>query len=241
MTGENGRVLVNSRALEYHSVMSYTQEDADYEAGMEYMYGQLGPQWAEDHAQELIEKYYDEVVEHFTSERLTSYYLENPELAIRAFTALSYAQSLLISYPRAAIVFAATSIEVSIKTVLLRPIVSGFVHSESVADLISDLTTKHAGGIDTFNSLLTAILSHFIGHDLKTYMRDGSTVGLYAEIKKIQDARNAIIHRADSSGDSEAVVAVAVASTLLNDILPRLLDKLGLRLDAQMRVANKRG
>jgi hypothetical protein len=220
--------------------MSYDQQDADYEAGMAYMYGEVGPQWAEDHAQELIEKYYDEVVEHFTSERLTSYYLDNREVASKAFAALAYAQSLLISYPRAAIVFAATSIEVTVKTVLLRPIVSGFVHSESMADLISELTTKHTGGIDTFNTLLTAILSRFIGHDLKTYKRNGSNEGIHAEIKRIQDARNAIIHRADSSLDSEAPVAVAVASTLLNDILPRLLDKLGLRLDAQMRTAYKR-
>ena len=66
-------------------------------------------------------------------------------------------------HPRAAIVFAATAMELAVKTVLLRPIVYGLVHDESVAEFVTELTTQHTRGIETFKKLLTAILKRLGG------------------------------------------------------------------------------
>jgi hypothetical protein len=218
--------------------MSYDYWDAMQEEGLNNMYNELGPQWAEDHANELFEKYYDEAIAQFTSERLSSYYIANPNLAAQAYTALVYAKSLLSSHPRAALVFAATAIEVTIKTVLLRPIVYGLVHNESVADFITELTTQHTRGIDTFRRLLTGILSQFGGIDFTTFMRSGSAMSLFEEIKAIENARHAIVHRGETTRDGIAVLAI-VASTLLDDIFPTLLKKLGLHLHEPMIVCDK--
>ena len=45
--------------------------DALYEEGQQRMYDEVGLQWAEDHAAELFE----DAVDKFTGDRLSSYYL----------------------------------------------------------------------------------------------------------------------------------------------------------------------
>lgn len=138
----------------------------------------------------------NDAVRQFTVERLQSYYLAHPKLAESAVEALTYAQSLLSSQPQAALVFATTSTELAIKAVLLRPIVSGLVHTEGLAAFITDLVTQHTG-MDRLRDLLTEILAQFGGVDLKTYTRPNSTRTLWQEIDEIQKARNGVIHRGD--------------------------------------------
>lgn len=178
---------------------------------------------------------YDDAVEHFTEERLQSYYLANPKLAEPALNALSYAQSLLATQPLAALVFATTSTELSIKAVLLRPIVSGLVHNQGLAAFITDLATQHTG-MDRFRELLTEILAQFGGVDLRTYTRSSSKKTLWQEIDDIQKARNSVIHRGEEPKDWAAPLAVAVAATLLTKIFPLILAKLKLHTHAPMTV-----
>ena len=150
---------------------------------------------------------YDDAVKQFTEERLQSYYLTNPRLAEPALDALIDAQSLLSTQPLAALVFATTSTELAIKAVLLRPIVSGLVHTEGLAAFITDLATQHTG-MDRFRALLTEILAQFGGVDLKTYTRPNSKRNLWQEIDDIQTARNGVIHRGEKPKDSAAPLAV---------------------------------
>src|SRR5271163_4147835 len=106
--------------------------DAEMEAAAELHYDEVGKEWARDHAEELAKEFfednYKDAVNQFTSERLQSYYLKHPELASAAINALQYAQLLRPSFHRAALVFAATSMELTVKNVLLKPIISGLVH-----------------------------------------------------------------------------------------------------------------
>jgi hypothetical protein len=176
-----------------------------------------------------------DAIRQFTGERLQSYYLANPTLAEPALNALTYAQSLLSKKPLAALVFATTSTELAIKTVLLRPIVSGLVHTEGLAGFITDLVTQHTG-MERFRDLLTEILAQFGGVDLKTYTRPNSKRTLWQEIDDIQKARNGVIHRGEKAKDSAAPLAVAVAATLLRKIFPLILAKLNLHVHAPMTV-----
>ncbi len=113
------------------------RSDAEQEAAAEEYHEKIGRAWARDNAAELAKEFfednYEEAVRVFTTERLQSYYVQHPELAVPALNTLGYAQSLMPTYPQAALVFAVSATEIIVKDVFLRPIVSGLVHSEDLA------------------------------------------------------------------------------------------------------------
>jgi len=207
--------------------------EAEQEASAEAHYEQVGKEWARDHAEELAKEFfeenYEDAVNQFTSERLQSYYLQQPELAVPALNAFRYAQSLMPSFHQAAMIFAVTATELTVKNVLLKPIISGLVHTEDLASLIADLTTKHSG-MDRFQNLLTEILAQFGGFELKTFKRAGSAKTLWQEMDDVQKARNAVIHRGEIAEAGIASLSIAVADSLLNEIFPEILKKIGLHI-----------
>ena len=223
------------------NVSPHDDED-DYDDGGEAYYDELykriGPEWARDHSEELFKEHYADAVSEFTSERLQSYYLADPTLAEPARKSLLYAQSLLASFPQAALVFAVTATELAVKTVLLKPIISGLVHTEELASLVAELTTHHTG-MGRFQNLLTEILTQFGGVQLMTFKRTGSTKTLWEEMSEVQNARNAVTHKGETSDSGKAALAISVATTLLNEIFPQVLKNLGLYLDASMTVCKK--
>lgn len=214
--------------------MSYRERE-DWEEAMDQLYDELGPKWAKAHDQELYEEHYDDAISAFTAERLQSYYVANPNLAGPAHDSLIYAQSLMPSYPKAALLFAVTATELAIKTVLLKPIVFGLVHTEGLAVFITDLTTQHTG-MDRFQTILTEILARFGGVDLKVFKRPDSARTLWQEIGEVQKARNAVIHRGETVDDANAALAIAVAATLLKEIFPQILANLDLHLHDPLTV-----
>jgi hypothetical protein len=218
--------------------MSWTREDAEREAAYDRLYNEIGPQWMEDHGQELYQEHYDEAVKEFTAERLKSYYVAHPDLAQPAVGSLAEATVLLQSHPRASLVIATTAMELAVKVVLLQPIVFGLVHNEGLAGFITELATKHTG-MERFQNLLTAILAQFGGVDLKSFTRLNSTKTLWKEIDEVQRVRNAAIHRGETVSASAANLAVAVATTLLNEIFPQVLRKLELHLHEPGIVCSK--
>jgi hypothetical protein len=218
--------------------MSDTFEDAQREDFYSRMYGQFGPQWAEEHDEELYRQHYEDAVREFTAERLQSYYVAHPSLAEPVNGILQDAQVLLPSNRRAALVFAVIAVELAIKTVLLKPIVFGLVHIEGLARFITELTIQQTG-MGRFEDLLTNILAQFGGVDLKSFTRAGSTKTLWKEIEEVQKARNAVVHRGESVPEETANLAVAIASTLLNNIFPLVLAKLDLHLHEPAMVCSK--
>ena len=207
--------------------------EADQEAAAEAYYEQIGKDWARDNAGALAKDFYEEnykdAVRQFTSERLQSYYLQQPVLAVPALNALRYAQSLMPAFHQGALVFAVTATELAVKNVLLKPIISGLVHTEDLASLVADLTMKHTG-MDRFQKLLTEILAQFGGVELKTFKRAGSNKGLWEEMNEVQKARNAVVHKGKTVAVDVANLSIRVADTLLTDIFPQILSKLGLHL-----------
>jgi hypothetical protein len=194
------------------------------------------PEWLdeldfEDHEQQI----YEDAVEQFTKVRLQSYYLANPKLGEPALQTLNDAQSLLNAHPQAALVFATTAMELALKVVLLKPIVSGLVHTEGMAGFITDLATQHTG-MERFQDLLTKIFADFGQVDLKSYKRPGSKGTLWQEMADVQRARNALIHKGEKARESMAHLAVAVAATLLQRIFPTVLKRLDLHLEKPITI-----
>jgi hypothetical protein len=215
--------------------MSYDWMDAQEDEHYERLYHELGPLWVKDHGYELYQEHYAEAVKEFTADRLRSYYVAHARLADPAHNSLLYAQALMPAYPRAALVFAATAVELAIKSVLLTPIVFGLVHTEGLASFIAELATQHTG-MERFYRLLTEILSQFGGVDLRTFSRATSGKTLWQEIADVQAARNAVIHKGHPAEDATAQLAVAVAETLLKRIFPQVLTKLDLHLHEPVTV-----
>jgi hypothetical protein len=201
--------------------MSHTYEDLalDYE-------------FERQEVEEEWERHLSEAVGLFAEGRLKSYYVAHPDVAQRATEALAYSKALLAQgHSRAALVFAGTAMEVGYKAVLLRPIVSGLVHTEGLAEVVMLLATEHTG-LERFFELLAAVLAEFGSVDLKTFVRQGAKRRFWDEMKAISSARNDVVHKGTDATEETAAMAVAVAETLLDVLLPRILDNLGLKLQA---------
>jgi hypothetical protein len=219
--------------------MSFDPYEAEMEEAREAYESEIGERYLREFGHEfLYPEHYDEAVKEFTAERLRSFYVAHPDLAMPAHEALLYAKSLMPSYPRAALVFAVTATELAVKTVLLKPIVFGLVHTDGMASFITDLVTAHSG-MDRFQKLLTEILAKIGGVDFKTFKRSGSAGALWEEIGEVQKARSAVIHRGEAVDDAKADLAIAVAATLLNDMFTLVLAKLDLHLHPPMTVCDR--
>jgi hypothetical protein len=201
--------------------MSTTPDEAAYD---EYM-------------AELYEEHKKEAIEEFTFERLQSYYINNKLMAQPAFLALSEARSLIESNKSAALIFSAIAMEVGLKTTLLKPIVHGLVHTESVAALITDLTISHSG-MDRYRKLLFQVLRDHGGIDLSNFKRTESNKTLWEEINTVQKKRNLIMHRAIKAEVEDADLALAVASEILESIFPEIIAKMGLHLHDGFRICD---
>jgi hypothetical protein len=216
--------------------------EAEQEAAGEEQIERHAREWVRENSAELAHEFfednYDEAVRVFTSERLKSFYIKHPELAGPALEALNYARTLLPTYPRAALVFGATSIELVIKSVLLRPLISGLVHSEDLASLIVEQSTNQIG-LDRYQKLLAGIVSEFSSFELSTLKRPNSNQTLWEEIKTVQEARNGVIHRGGSVEAEMARRSIEIADMLLNVILPDVLSKLGLHTHLPITICEK--
>ncbi|HEY8098092.1 MAG TPA: hypothetical protein VIE65_18685 [Methylobacter sp.] len=185
--------------------------------------------------EEWHSKVYDEIsseaIAEFSSELLRSYYLENPLLAKNAFTIFREAKSLAITSPTAALVLYTTAIEVMLKSTVLKPVIYGLVHNVLIADLVSDLVVKN-NGIDRFQAILSVILDEYAEIDINTYKIPGHSKTIWEEIKNIQVARNAVMHRAQPALPEMAELAKEVAEIVIIDFLQGIVKNFGLQLQS---------
>lgn len=192
--------------------MSMTPDDAERE---EWLY-------------QLYEEHKDQAIEEFTEDLLQSYFRNNPELVQSARSALEEARNLLPHSSRASIVLSSVAIEVGLKKAILGPVVFGLVHDESVAGLITDLVITARSS--DYKKLLYKILADHGKIDLSTYAREGSLKPLMLEYEDIQKDRNRVLHRAEPIAPGRASEAVAIATAVLEDLFPKLIQH-PLRLD----------
>lgn len=195
--------------------------------------------WMEQQWEEFYQEVKEQAIEEVTFDRLQSYYLVHPAVAKPPLWALAEARDLLGDHPSASQVLGAVSIEVGIKDVLLKPIVYGLVHTEAAAKLITEEAMGRQS-VNKFKKSLFHILHEHGGIDLNNFKRDGSLKPLWEEVALIRDRRNRIVHRAESATSEEAELAVAVASTVMETLIPSVLDRLGFELDSDGVVRDKR-
>ena len=178
---------------------------------------------------------YGEIVDQFARERLQSYYVQNPSVALPARWALGQARVLLDDHPEASLVFAVTAAEVGLKSGLLKPILHGLVHDEAFAALIANLMPRQRN--DQFRDLLFAILRTYGGVDLASFVRQGASVTLWAEMEWDQQQRNRVLHAAQRVEVQHAQLAFDVAVTVVEKLFPTVISTLGLKMDGPLVVS----
>ena len=192
--------------------MSYEHE-SDYweEMAMESLYSDFRQD--PDTRASFYEELYDEIVQDFTAGRLRSYFTEHPDLVAPAAQALTDARALLSVHQTAGFMFGAIAVEVTLRAVLLRPIVYGLVHSETAASLITRLAIAHRD--EKFTKVLLDLLASFGGVDPRTKYRVEGGPKLWDEMGRIRDKRNHVVHQAEMATEDEAQLAVAVAACMI--------------------------
>jgi len=191
----------------------------------------------DEYMTQLYEEHKGQAIEEFTSERLQSYYSDNRLLAKPAFTALGESRSLVGLNPTAGFLLAAIAMEARLKEILLKPIVSGLVHTPSVASLVTDLVVSHQG-MEKYRRLLLETLREHGGVDLDTYTRPDSHTPVWQEMMEVQRKRNLIVHKADSASSQDASLALAVAGAIIEGFFPMVVEKMGLHLHDGFRVCD---
>ena len=178
---------------------------------------------------EFYEEHADQARQEFRADRLRSYYAAHPSMAQVALTLLAGARALREASLAASLVRATTASELGIKNLLLRPIVFGLVHNESIAGVVTSPALSHSG-LDSYHDLLLAILNDHAGVDLATYSRPNTPLRLWLELKENQKVRNGVIHRGEEPTAVQRDLAIAVAETILDLLFPQVVGRLGFDL-----------
>lgn len=189
----------------------------------------------EEFIDQLYKEHKEQAIEEFIDERLQSYYSDHQLLAKPAFDALSEAKNLVHANATAAFLFSAIAVEVGLRETLVKPIVFGLVHTLSVASLITDMVLSQSK-TDKYRDLLLQILRQHGDVDLYAYRRPDSRRPIWQEIAEVKNKRNAIMHAAQTATPDEADLALGVASTIIENLFPTVVAKMGFHLHEGFKI-----
>jgi hypothetical protein len=178
---------------------------------------------------DLVEQISSEAVDQFTFDRMRSYYASHRDIAKRVVSVYREAETVAPVSPSAAAVMFTTATELGLKVTLLKPVIYGLVHNESVADLVSELAVKH-NGLDRFKPLLSRLLAEYAEIDFATFTMTGHSKTLWEEFMLVQAARNGFVHGGQEISGDVAALAKEVAATVMGSFLVSTLAGLGLKL-----------
>lgn len=196
--------------------MSYDYHDA----AMDEAYERL--------SEELYPGHKAQAISEFTFDRLRSYYIQHKDLLVPAARTYKIAQFLLqIQQHAPALVFSVSAIELFLKACLLRPVVAGLVHSESVAELVVE-SALPLTGFRRYEKLLSGLFKELTQLEISAIKRPGASKRLLEEVTALQILRNAVAHRGADVTEVEASESFSVAAAVFNDVLAVVLNQLGL-------------
>ncbi len=178
---------------------------------------------------DLVERVSHEAIDQFTFERMRSYYTSHPDIAVPVLAVYKEAKALLAVSPSAATVLFITAIELGLKAALLKPVIYGLVHNDSVADLVSELALKQ-NGLGSFTPLLARLLAEYAKIDFNVFRIESHTKTLREELTYVQKARNSFVHRGEPVSPETAQLSFEVANMIIGNFLASILAGLDLKL-----------
>jgi len=190
------------------------------EAALEEAYAQL--------AKELYGEHKEQAIEEFINERLKSYYIDNPGVMCPALDAIQEGKRLQGNgHHSAALVFFVSAIEILLKATLLRPILYGLIHNESLAEIFVQQTLNGIG-FKRYKNLIAGLYQTLTYNDLGSVFREGAKKDVLSECCDCQDIRNGIVHCGDKCNSKQAENCGTIAAAVVEDIVRPVLNAIGL-------------
>jgi len=194
--------------------MSYDEHDA----AMDEFYDRI--------SEELYPEHKEQAIDEFIEERMCSYYLENPNIVQAPMDSYHHANELLQVSHRCALVMYVTSIELFLKSVLLRPILYGMIHNANIANMIVDSSIGQSG-FSRYNKLLSQLCYHAANIELsKIHGMDKKPILVEAE--EVQKIRNQVVHQGYTGSVKEMGKAKNIASLILLEVVEPVLNNMDL-------------
>ena len=171
---------------------------------------------------EVLADHRDIIISEFVEDRLAAYFDARPEIEKSAEKPLSTAKMLLTVNPSASLVFSMTSVEISMRDLLLKPIVAGLVHNPDIADVVADL-------VDAKNKKTITLLDFVFTEIGLPSIRNQTLCGdrlLWSERRELQEMRNGIVHRGDDVEQEHAQRGLNLAKHFIRKLYPAIRDHL---------------
>jgi hypothetical protein len=172
-------------------------------------------------------------VEEFQIDRLQSYYKAHSDLAEKSIGKLDAARALSPVSPNAALVLAMTSLEVGFKSIVVRPIMTGLVHNESLSEFVTEVFVKSAKP-DGVLEMVGRVLKEYASIDLQNVIVGNHKKSYWEEMTQWRKVRNAVLHRAETCSKEDAARVIELADYLRGVLFPELL-KGNLRVSPGMK------
>ncbi|MBL8208571.1 MAG: hypothetical protein JNM09_30350, partial [Blastocatellia bacterium] len=179
--------------------MGFDPMDAEIEEYQSRLYEDFYDQYkSSDHYWEdkykAVEEY---LAEEILPERLEAFYLRKADIVLAPLHLLIEARELYqLNRYSASQVFAGAALEVTFKDVLLKPIVSGMIHNDTVAEIIIDIFSSHIREIDKFKGLLINVIKEVSGINISEYKLENSKQTIWEQATEARKQRNALLHKA---------------------------------------------
>lgn len=194
--------------------MSYDEQDA----AMDDFYDRMSEELYPDHKEQAIDE--------FIEERMQSYYLQNPNIIQTPIDCYHHANELIEVSPQCALVMYTTTIELLLKSVLLKPVLYGMVHNENIANLIVNSTTGQSG-FSRYNKLLGSLCLHAAKTKLND-IKGNNGKPILSEAEEIQKIRNRVVHQGYFSTIDEMGKAKNIANLVLSEVVEPVLNNMNL-------------
>ncbi len=181
---------------------------------------------------EMFESISNEAINDFKNETQIAYYWSHKDLLIPAMNTFKSAKELMNASFFTAFT---TSIEIFLKTGILKPIVYGMIHNELTAKIITDLFLSHTG-ILRYKKALIELCKATVKLNLEEISGTQEGIKLINEIEPIQKIRNKIVHQGYIVNEEEHARVFNVASKILDEIVVPVLNGIKYKLDDNGRI-----
>jgi hypothetical protein len=189
--------------------MSYDESDALREEGMAALYEDFKIQHEQEFIFNSIEKFYE------NNRDIVKVPLQNLSEAKRLFEN---------KYYTSAFIHAAISIEVGIKSVVLKPILYSLAFDSGAGNLLYEQTFKRKS-LKVIDSFYYDVLEGITGLDFNTKTRNANKPTIWNEWKNIQTRRNKVMHEGIAVEMDVSKDSIDMACYVCDEIIPTVLDR----------------
>jgi len=192
-----------------------TIQDAEYEAGMEFLYSEFAKTYESE----------------FIFNRVYDYYKENLLAAKPAILNLEISKKMFKQEDfSSALIHSMIFIEVILKNLLYKPVISAMAIDERASHFLCNVTISRKS-IPSINNKFYEILDDVLKFKLKEEKWDDQSKKVFDEIAIFQDKRNKTIHEGVLATKSDAELIIELSNYILIKLIPKVLTVFNFRLE----------